>query len=74
MATLHNHTDNDQFCAALHVMVPANGTVEIADEDADAVNTVTGVFSVSRAEASKATAKRGGKQAEVSAAPPMETR
>ena len=81
MATLFNHTDADLFCAALHVTVPANGSVEIDDADVERVNTVSGVWKVERAEraepkqpATRAAAKRGGKSAEVSAAPAMETR
>ena len=74
MATLTNLTDDDVFCAALHVMVPARGSVEIDDAAADRVNTVSGVLSVARAEASRRQVTRGGKRAEVSAAPPMETR
>jgi hypothetical protein len=74
MATLFNHTDNDLFCAALHVTVPARGSVEIEDGDADKVNTVTGVFAVERAQAVRSAVKRGGKVAESSSAPVMETR
>lgn len=76
MATLFNHTDADLFCAALHVTVPANGSVEIPDEDAEKVNTDTGVLGVKRAEqpATRAAVKRGSKTAEVSGAPARETR
>ena len=74
MATLFNHTDSDLFCAALHVMVPAHSSVEIADDDADKVNTVTGVFAVSRTDAARVSVRRGGKTVEVDTAPPMETR
>lgn len=72
MATLRNHTDADMFCAALHVVVPAHGSVEIDDDDADKVTVATGVFSVSVPE--RVLARRGSAVAEVSKAPAMETR
>lgn len=73
MATLFNNTDADLFCAALHVMVPAHGSVEIDDDDAGKVNTASGVLRVEQA-AQRAQARRGGRVAEVSGPPVMETR
>ena len=74
MATLFNHTDADLFCAPLHLMVPAHESVDITDEDAERVNTVSGVWVVERATATRSAVKRGGKVAETSGRPQMETR
>lgn len=71
--TLHNHTEADVYCAALHVMVPAGSSVEIADEDADKVNLDSGVFTTT-VTAGRHEVTRGSKQVEVDDAPQMETR
>ena len=81
MPTLHNPTDQDVYSHAIGEIVPAGGSVEIDDEQAARVNTVSGVWRVTAAAkadapatASRTSGKRGGKRAEVSAAPAMETR
>ncbi len=84
MATLHNHTDADVFCPTLHVMVPANGSVDIDDNDVDKVNVASGIFRIEKTAkpveatpdeaASRRTITRSGKPVEVDEAPVMETR
>lgn len=82
MPTLHNLTDQDVFSHVAGVIVPAAGSVEVDDEQAERVNTVSGVWVLTSSKlaaevaavAARSTAKRGGKRAEVSAAPVRETR
>jgi hypothetical protein len=77
VATLINHTDADLWYDLAQVMVPANGSIEIPDDDVDKVNTVSGVWGVTSAPAPVAERRqvtRGGKTVEVAAAPSMETR
>ncbi|HET6911117.1 MAG TPA: hypothetical protein VFH54_17445 [Mycobacteriales bacterium] len=71
MPTLNNPTDQDLYSPVIGEIVPACGSVEISDKQAEQVNTVSGVWVVT---SSRITAKRGSKVAEQSAAPPMETR
>lgn len=73
MPTLHNPTAQDLHCNVTGEIVPAGGSVEISDEQAERVNTATGIWTVTRA-ASRETVKRGSKRAEINTAPPMETR
>ena len=82
MPTLHNPTGQDIYCTAIEDVVAAGRSVEITDEQAARVNVETGVWRLTStkaaepttAPASRATGKRGGKQAEVSKAPAMEKR
>lgn len=73
MPTLHNPTDQDLDCPLISEVVPAGESVEITDEQAAQVNTVSGVWRVS-APPVRETVKRGSKRAEVTSAPAMETR
>ena len=73
MPTLHNPTDQDLWCVPLHQIVRAHASVELTDEQAAQINTVTGIWHVTAA-ATRATVKRGGKRVEITTAPAMEKR
>lgn len=73
MPELTNPTDQDLYCDALAEIVPAGESVEVSDEQAARINTACGVWRVS-APPVRETVKRGGKRAEVTSAPAMETR
>ncbi len=70
MATLNNPTDADLYSHVLGEIVPANGSVEISDEQAEQVNTASGIWTITE----RRVVTRGGKRAEISGKPAMETR
>ena len=84
MATIHNPTPFSLFCEPIRESIGAGGTVEVVESVAARVNPA--VFIVVTDEgpeevpeekpkrATRTTAKRGGKQAEVSGPPAGETR
>ena len=73
MPTLHNPTAQDLYSHAIGDLVPAGGSVEITDEQAERVNTASGIWRVT-APAARVVGKRGGKSVEQSGAPRMEKR
>lgn len=73
MPTLHNPTSQDLYSSVLGEMVPAGEAVDITDEQAERVNTASGIWRVT-APAARVVGKRGGKSVEQSAAPRMEKR
>ena len=73
MPTLHNPTSQDLYSHVTGDLVPAGGSVEITDEQAEQINTATGIWRVS-APAARVVGKRGTRPVEQSGAPRMEKR
>lgn len=72
MPTLTNPTDQDLYCHVTGELVPAGGSVELSDEQAARVNTASGIWRVTAPVRDQV--RRGGKRAEITAAPVMEKR
>lgn len=73
MPQLTNPTAQDLYSHVLGEIVPAGQSVEITDDQAERINTASGIWTVT-APATRSLSKRGGKVAETSSAPDMETR